>query len=333
MLLHRRTPTGWRDVRWQHRLDGLPGRHERARPGHAHRPADRRGDPLHEPGADADARVERAARARRHPEGAPPAVPARVLRRDAAARDDRARAGLRARADHRRRADDGARRHDAGPDPAAARGAPPRPRPGAAPDHPRSLGHRRDLRSRRDHVRGSDRRACPGRRHPRVAAASVHRAPAARDSRTSAARARSARRSRARRRTPARSSPAAASRRAATSPSPTASRARCRCSSITPAARPAASWPSSRERRRALRGPRAPRHVPARAPSAGASRRRRRSRMATRRDARARRRVGLRQVDARARPARARAPERRQHHVRGKAAWTATCARCAAACS
>ncbi len=44
MLLHRRTPTGWRDMRWADRVDGLPGRDERARPGHAHRPADRRGD-------------------------------------------------------------------------------------------------------------------------------------------------------------------------------------------------------------------------------------------------------------------------------------------------
>ena len=88
--------------------------------------------------------------------GAP--VPARVLRRHAPARDDRARPGLQAGADHRRRADHRARRDDAGADPGAARGAAPRARPGDDPDHARPVGARGDLRPGRDHVRGPDRR-------------------------------------------------------------------------------------------------------------------------------------------------------------------------------
>ena len=80
------------------RVDGLPGRDERARSGHAHRPADRRGDrPARARRRSRPAR-RRAVRARRHPQHAAAAVSARVLRRHAAARDDRPGAGLQARA-------------------------------------------------------------------------------------------------------------------------------------------------------------------------------------------------------------------------------------------
>ena len=54
------------------------------------------------------------------PEPARRGVPARVLRRHAAARDDRDGHRERSGADHRRRADDGARRHDPGADPRRA---------------------------------------------------------------------------------------------------------------------------------------------------------------------------------------------------------------------
>ena len=78
---------------------------------------------------------------------------------------------------------------------------------------------------------GSDRRAGPRARRPRVAAAPVHRAPAGRLLARRRPARRSARRFPARRRIRASTSPAAASRRAATSRSPTASRRRSRCSS------------------------------------------------------------------------------------------------------
>ena len=81
-----------------------------------------------------------------------------------------------------------------------------------------------------DHVRRADRRARAGARHPRVAAAPVHRAAAGGLlARRRPARARRGR-SQARRRIRARTSPAAASHRAVTSRSRTASRARRRCS-------------------------------------------------------------------------------------------------------
>ena len=64
----------------------------------------------------------RHARHGRHPvpEGAAQAVPARAVRRHAAAGDDRHRARVRTDAADRRRADDGARRHHPGADPRAA---------------------------------------------------------------------------------------------------------------------------------------------------------------------------------------------------------------------
>ena len=168
MLLHRRTPTGWRDVRWKTASMVFQGAMNALDPVMRIDRQIAEAIRLHEPGADARGARRRAARARRHPARAAHAVPARVLGRHAAARDDRARARLRARADHRRRADDGARRDDAGPDPAAARGAAPRPRPRAAADHARPLGDRRDVRPRR--------RSCtPGRSPSRARCATSSR--------------------------------------------------------------------------------------------------------------------------------------------------------------
>ncbi len=279
MLLHRRTPTGWRDVRWRTVSMVFQGAMNALDPVMRIDRQIAEAIRLHEPGADPDARVERAARARRHPQGAPPAVPARVLRRDAAARDDRARAGLRARADHRRRADDGARRDDAGSDPAAARGAAPRPRPGAAPDHARSLG-------------ASPRPATASRSCTRVRSPSSPRSP-------TSSRRRSTR------------TPSACSRAFAhvggprslgeaipgAPPNPGEEFPGCRFAprchlafaDCVKGPVPLLVDHTGREARcllaklavsadAALRGPRAPRHVPARAPSAGASRRRRRPR-------------------------------------------------------
>ena len=63
--------------------------------------------------------------------------PAHVLRRDAAARDDRPGAGVRPRRHRRRRADDRTRRDDPGADPRAAQRHRPRLRNGHHPRHPR----------------------------------------------------------------------------------------------------------------------------------------------------------------------------------------------------
>ena len=58
----------WRDAALAARLDGLPGRDERARPGHARRRADRRGDPAARARATRPPEAHRGAvRARRHP--------------------------------------------------------------------------------------------------------------------------------------------------------------------------------------------------------------------------------------------------------------------------
>ena len=124
--IHKRTERGLRDLRWNADLDGLPGRDERARSRDARVRPDRRGDPAARAGRRPEGRRRPhrgAVRLRRHQPGPGAPVPARVLRRHAPARDDRARPGLQPGADHRRRADDGARRDDAGADPRAARGA------------------------------------------------------------------------------------------------------------------------------------------------------------------------------------------------------------------
>ena len=201
-------------------LARLPGRAQRARPGAAHLAPDRRRHPPARSGGRSRRRARargRAARARRHQRRARRPVPARVLGRHAPARDDRARAGLRSRGRDRRRADDGARRDDPGAGARAARGAAPRPRPRAAPDHARPRRDRRDLRSRgRDVRRAASSR--PARPPPSSACRSTRtRSGCSAPSRRSAASAPCRRPSRARRPIPPTRRPAAASTRAATS--------------------------------------------------------------------------------------------------------------------
>ena len=110
-----------------------------------------------------------------------------VLGRHAPARDDRDGARVRARAADRRRADDGARRHDPGADPRpAARRCSDELGIGDRADHPRPRRGRRDRRPRRRDVRRPDRRA--GRRCATLfaePAASLHAGPAAARSRGS----------------------------------------------------------------------------------------------------------------------------------------------------
>ena len=102
--------------------DDLPGADVVAEPGAHHRRPDRRGAPAappDEPKAEARARAIELLDQVEIP--APGAgcrpLPLRVLRRHAAARDDRHGARLQSDAPDRRRADDGARRHHPGRDP------------------------------------------------------------------------------------------------------------------------------------------------------------------------------------------------------------------------
>ena len=107
------------------------------------------------PGADG-----RAAPRGRDPEREPPRrrLPASVLGRDAAARDDRDGALLQPVASDRRRADDRARRDDPGSDPGADEAAPARPRLLDRPHHPRHGRRRRPRRAGRRDVRRQRRR-------------------------------------------------------------------------------------------------------------------------------------------------------------------------------
>ena len=82
-----------------------------------------------------------------------------VLRRHAAAGDDRDGAGERPRSPHRRRADDGARRDHAGADPRPDGHAAGGIREGDHHDHPRPRRRRRDRGRRRRNVCGRGRRA------------------------------------------------------------------------------------------------------------------------------------------------------------------------------
>ena len=79
--------------------------------------------------------------------------PAPALGRHAPAGDDRHGAGLQPEARHRRRADHRSRRHGAGADPRAHRAPAQGARSVVHPHQPRPLGHGRDLRQGRDHVR------------------------------------------------------------------------------------------------------------------------------------------------------------------------------------
>ena len=103
----------------------------------------------------------RAAEGGRHPEGrdADRRLPAPVLRRHAAARDDRDGARQRSRPPDRGRADDGARRDDAGPDPQPDEAPPAGVRQRDHDDHARPRRDRRDCGRRARHVRGQGRRA------------------------------------------------------------------------------------------------------------------------------------------------------------------------------
>ena len=105
-------------------LDGVPGPDDLAEPGGDDRRPARRGHrgALRGQAQGGDAPGRAPAGAGEHPRPGPAAqgVPAPALRRHAAARADRDRAGLRAAAAHRRRADDRARRDHPGP---GARGA------------------------------------------------------------------------------------------------------------------------------------------------------------------------------------------------------------------
>ena len=87
-------------------------------------------------------------------------------------------ARLPARAGDRRRADHRARRDHAGAGARPARAAAARARPGADPHQPRPRGAGRDLRPAGRDVRGADRRERAGGRGVRVAAAPVHEAAA-----------------------------------------------------------------------------------------------------------------------------------------------------------
>ena len=125
--------------------------------------------------AKAAERAHRADAPGRHPRpgAAVPRVPARVLRRHAAAGDDRDRAVLRPRDHPLRRADHRARRHDPGPDPAAAGPAVPRVRasawcssPTTCRSSPRSASRSRSCTAGRSSRRGAVRDVLLDPRHP-----------------------------------------------------------------------------------------------------------------------------------------------------------------------
>ena len=109
--------------------------------------------------------------------GVPAALPARVLRRSAAAHRARGRDVVQAVGAHPRRADDRARRHDAGDDHRADQAADRRDRRRRDRHQPRPRAPGRVRRHPRDHVRGRDRRGGHGvrrcstaPRHPYTAA-------------------------------------------------------------------------------------------------------------------------------------------------------------------
>ncbi|MCE9636372.1 MAG: ATP-binding cassette domain-containing protein [Planctomycetes bacterium] len=116
------------------------------------------------------------ARTRRHRDAraASRRLPAPVLRRHAAARDDRDGALVRPATAHRRRADDRARRDDPGADPRTHRRAAEGRRHGPRAHHALARRRRRDVRPHGCHVRRSGRRRRPHRGRLRVAADAVH---------------------------------------------------------------------------------------------------------------------------------------------------------------
>ena len=123
-------------------LDDLPGSAVGAHAGLHRRRSDRRGDPRargRRPRGGASARAIDllALVGIPNPRAAGDRVPARVLRRHAAARDDRDGDRERSGSDHRRRADDRARRDDPGADPRGAADRAEGDRRRHHPDHPR----------------------------------------------------------------------------------------------------------------------------------------------------------------------------------------------------
>ena len=180
-LLKMSTKRAARGPRRRHR-DGLPGPDDVAEPG---APGRRSRSPRRSWRTARTRRGRRerargrAAQARRHPEpgAAGRAVPARVLGRDAAARDDRDGDRERAEAADRGRADDRARRDDPGADHRGAEEGAGGDARGDDPDHARPRPDRRARRSRRRHVRGPRRRAGRRLHDLRVAAAPVHDRP------------------------------------------------------------------------------------------------------------------------------------------------------------
>ena len=124
----------------------------------------------------------RAARRGRHPPGVPPPrlLPARVLRRDAPAGDDRDGPRLQSRPADRRRTDDRPRRDDPGADRRPPAPAEPRSRDGRDVHHPRLRGRGRGRRRRHRDVRRPGDRVGRCVRAVRGTAAPVHRGPAAR---------------------------------------------------------------------------------------------------------------------------------------------------------
>ena len=110
------------------------------------------------------ARRPGAARARRAQPRALQPLPARVLRRPAAAHRHRPRAGAAAQADRRRRAGLRARRVDPGPGHQPARGPAGRARPDLRVHRARPVGGPAHLRPGRGHVPRQDRRAGRPRR-------------------------------------------------------------------------------------------------------------------------------------------------------------------------
>ena len=147
----------------QRARDDLPGPDDLAEPRLPDRRADRRVDPGPRERRQAHGAVahDRAAAAGRHPEPgvARRRLPAPVLGRDAAARDDRDGAVLQPVDPHRRRADDRSRRDDSGADRRADQ--PPQGRLRFRGDlhHPRSRRDRRNRRRDHRHVRRPRRRA------------------------------------------------------------------------------------------------------------------------------------------------------------------------------